>query len=69
MINLLENVIRDKPLDWQQELFVDIFGHEYPVIKYYQNLCKIDGTTKEKKRVWKRNEFISIEEIMFRNIH
>lgn len=55
--NILDDVIKNKPLDYQLPLFVNLYGVEYPVSKSYLNYIKILNP--------RTKEFYTIEEYLF----
>ena len=50
---ILKQVIQDKPSDYQLELFVNLYGKEYAVLRHYPNYIKL-GTESWKLSFYSR---------------
>ena len=45
--NMLSEVEKQKPLDWQQELFINLNKEEMPVVKYFPSSVVVSRKIKE----------------------
>jgi hypothetical protein len=58
--DILDDVIKNRPLDYQLPLFINLEGNECPVRRIYRNYFKVYSP--------RRVEFLKTEDILFQNI-